>query len=42
VVAGRTMTLALACDADQVSAPVAARWLAHLAGLLEQPLQFLT
>jgi pyruvate dehydrogenase E2 component (dihydrolipoamide acetyltransferase) len=42
LVPGRTITLTLSCDADVVAAPAAARWLAHLAALLEQPLQFLT
>jgi pyruvate dehydrogenase E2 component (dihydrolipoamide acetyltransferase) len=42
LVPGRTMTLTLSCDAAAVAAPAAARWLAHLAALLEQPLKFLT
>jgi pyruvate dehydrogenase E2 component (dihydrolipoamide acetyltransferase) len=42
LVPGRVMTVSLSCDAQRVEAATAARWLAHLAGLLEQPLQFLT
>jgi pyruvate dehydrogenase E2 component (dihydrolipoamide acetyltransferase) len=42
LVPGRVMTLSLSCDAQRVEAGVAARWMAHLTGLLEQPLQFLT
>jgi pyruvate dehydrogenase E2 component (dihydrolipoamide acetyltransferase) len=42
LVPGRVMTISLSCDAQRIEAATAARWLAHLAGLLEQPLQFLT
>jgi pyruvate dehydrogenase E2 component (dihydrolipoamide acetyltransferase) len=42
VVPGTVMTLVLACDASRIGGTVAARWLAHLARLLEQPLLFLT
>jgi pyruvate dehydrogenase E2 component (dihydrolipoamide acetyltransferase) len=42
LVPGRVVTLSLSCDASRIEAGTAARWLAHLAGLLEQPLQFLT
>jgi pyruvate dehydrogenase E2 component (dihydrolipoamide acetyltransferase) len=42
LVPGRVMTISLSCDAQRVEAAAASRWLAHLAGLLEQPLQFLT
>jgi pyruvate dehydrogenase E2 component (dihydrolipoamide acetyltransferase) len=42
LVPGRVVTLTLSCDADRVEAATAARWLAHLSGLLEQPLAFLT
>jgi pyruvate dehydrogenase E2 component (dihydrolipoamide acetyltransferase) len=42
LVPGRVMTISLSCDAQRVDAAAASRWLAHLAGLLEQPLQFLT
>jgi pyruvate dehydrogenase E2 component (dihydrolipoamide acetyltransferase) len=42
LVPGRVVTLSLSCDAQRIEAAAAARWLAHLAGLLEQPLQFLT
>jgi pyruvate dehydrogenase E2 component (dihydrolipoamide acetyltransferase) len=42
VVPGTVMTLVLSCDASRIGGTVAARWLAHLARLLEQPLLFLT
>jgi pyruvate dehydrogenase E2 component (dihydrolipoamide acetyltransferase) len=42
LVPGRVMTISLSCDAHRVRSAVAARWLAHLAGLLEEPLHFLT
>jgi pyruvate dehydrogenase E2 component (dihydrolipoamide acetyltransferase) len=42
LVPGRVITLSLSCDADRIEAGAGARWLAHLAALLEQPLQFLT
>jgi pyruvate dehydrogenase E2 component (dihydrolipoyllysine-residue acetyltransferase) len=42
LVPGRVVALSLSCDAQRIEAAAAARWLAHLAGLLEQPLQFLT
>jgi pyruvate dehydrogenase E2 component (dihydrolipoamide acetyltransferase) len=41
VVAGRTMTVTLSCDADRIEASTAALWLTHLAKVLEQPLHFL-
>jgi pyruvate dehydrogenase E2 component (dihydrolipoamide acetyltransferase) len=42
LVPGRVMTISLSCDAQRVEAATGSRWLAHLAGLLEQPLRFLT
>jgi pyruvate dehydrogenase E2 component (dihydrolipoamide acetyltransferase) len=42
LVPGRVLTLSLSCDAHRIEAVAAARWLAHLAALLEQPLKFLT
>jgi pyruvate dehydrogenase E2 component (dihydrolipoamide acetyltransferase) len=42
LVPGRVMTISLTCDAQRIEAAHAARWLAHLAGLLEEPLHFLT
>ncbi len=42
LVPGRVMTISLSCDAQRIGAAAAARWLANLAGLLEQPLRFLT
>jgi pyruvate dehydrogenase E2 component (dihydrolipoamide acetyltransferase) len=42
LVPGRVMTISLSCDAQRIGAATASQWLAHLAGLLEQPLQFLT
>jgi len=42
VVPGRVLTVTLACDADRIAAAAAARWLAHLVALLEEPLRFLT
>lgn len=42
VVPGTVMSLVLSCDASRIGGAVAARWLAHLARLLEQPLLFLT
>jgi pyruvate/2-oxoglutarate dehydrogenase complex dihydrolipoamide acyltransferase (E2) component len=42
LVPGRTIALGLACDEQQVACDEAARWLACLCGLLEQPLEFLT
>jgi pyruvate dehydrogenase E2 component (dihydrolipoamide acetyltransferase) len=42
LVPGRVLTLSLCCDTSQVEAAAAARWFAHLVGLLEQPLRFLT
>jgi pyruvate dehydrogenase E2 component (dihydrolipoamide acetyltransferase) len=42
LVPGRVITVSLACDAQRIEPAVAARWLAYLSGLLEQPLQFLT
>jgi pyruvate dehydrogenase E2 component (dihydrolipoamide acetyltransferase) len=42
VVPGTVLALALSCDAERINAAAAARWLAHLCRLLEQPLLFLT
>jgi pyruvate dehydrogenase E2 component (dihydrolipoamide acetyltransferase) len=42
IVPGTVMSIALSCDASRIGGAVAARWLAHLTGLLEQPLLFLT
>jgi pyruvate dehydrogenase E2 component (dihydrolipoamide acetyltransferase) len=42
VVPGTVLALAFSCDADRINAAAAARWLAHLVRLLEQPLLFLT
>jgi pyruvate dehydrogenase E2 component (dihydrolipoamide acetyltransferase) len=42
VVPGRVLAITLSCDAQRIETGTAARWLARLAGLLEQPLQFLT
>lgn len=42
VIPGRVIAISLSCDANRVESGAAARWLACLAGLLEQPLQFLT
>lgn len=42
LVPGRVLAMALSCDAASVETGAAARWLACLAGLLEQPLRFLT
>jgi pyruvate dehydrogenase E2 component (dihydrolipoamide acetyltransferase) len=42
LVPGRVVTVTLSCDASRIEAATAARWLAQLAGLLEQPLEFLT
>jgi pyruvate/2-oxoglutarate dehydrogenase complex dihydrolipoamide acyltransferase (E2) component len=42
VVPGTVMDVALCCDASRIGGAVAARWLAHLTRLLEQPLLFLT
>jgi pyruvate dehydrogenase E2 component (dihydrolipoamide acetyltransferase) len=42
LVPGRVLAITLSCDAHRIESEDAARWLAHLAGLLEQPLQFLT
>jgi hypothetical protein len=42
LVPGRVLTLSLSCDAQRIEAVAAVRWLAQLAALLEQPLQFLT
>jgi len=42
LVPGRVMTISLSCDAQRIESATASRWLAHLAGLLEQPLHFLT
>jgi pyruvate dehydrogenase E2 component (dihydrolipoamide acetyltransferase) len=42
VVPGTVLALALSCDAERINAATAARWLAYLVRLLEQPLLFLT
>jgi pyruvate dehydrogenase E2 component (dihydrolipoamide acetyltransferase) len=42
VLPARVIAVTLSCDANLVESGAAARWLACLAGLLEQPLQFLT
>jgi pyruvate dehydrogenase E2 component (dihydrolipoamide acetyltransferase) len=42
VLPARVIAITLSCDANLVESGAAARWLACLAGLLEQPLQFLT
>jgi pyruvate dehydrogenase E2 component (dihydrolipoamide acetyltransferase) len=42
VVPGTVLALALSCDAERINAAAAARWLAQLCRLLEQPLLFLT
>ena len=42
LVPGRVMTISLSCDARRIRSATAARFLAHLAGLLEEPLRFLT
>ncbi len=42
LVPGRVIAVTLSCDANRIESGAAARWLACLAGLLEQPLQFLT
>jgi pyruvate dehydrogenase E2 component (dihydrolipoamide acetyltransferase) len=42
LVPGRVITVTLSCDTSRVDAFLAARWLAHLTELLEQPLTFLT
>jgi pyruvate dehydrogenase E2 component (dihydrolipoamide acetyltransferase) len=39
---GKVLTLTLSCDEGRLGAGAAARWLALLADLLENPLQFLT
>jgi pyruvate dehydrogenase E2 component (dihydrolipoamide acetyltransferase) len=42
LVPGRVLKVTLSCDAERIEPGVAARWLACLVGLLEQPLKFLT
>ena len=42
LVPGRVITISLSCDTQRIDSGAAARWMAHLAGLLENPLQFLT
>jgi pyruvate dehydrogenase E2 component (dihydrolipoamide acetyltransferase) len=42
LVPGRVLAISLACDAHRIEPAAAARWLALLAGLLEEPLRFLT
>jgi pyruvate dehydrogenase E2 component (dihydrolipoamide acetyltransferase) len=42
VVPGTVMEIGLSCDASRIGGVVAARWLAQLTVLLEQPLLFLT
>jgi len=41
LVPGRVLAISLSCDTERIDPGAAARWLAHLAGLLEEPLRFL-
>lgn len=41
LVPGRVLAISFSCDTERIDPGAAARWLAHLAGLLEEPLRFL-
>jgi len=41
LVPGRVLAISFSCDTERIDPGAAARWMAHLAGLLEEPLRFL-
>jgi pyruvate dehydrogenase E2 component (dihydrolipoamide acetyltransferase) len=41
LVPGRVLAISFSCDTERIEPGAAARWMAHLAGLLEEPLRFL-